>query len=132
MELTASNVQTVFMDCLFSDKDIENDRDGVEARAIKVQGITLNVGFDPTKIEASKSNIRKMLEQLPLSFRETEKGGWSFLQACKTKEDVQWGEHISMEQLFCLGMATSQVGYLLPREQWHILPGKMPYLFLKF
>jgi hypothetical protein len=70
-----------------------------------------------------------MLLQLPDSFQKDSGGGYSFLEACNNKDGNQWtGLHLRMEQLFSLGIATEQVSYCLPRENWSILPGGMPYL----
>jgi hypothetical protein len=72
-----------------------------------------------------------LLNELPSSFKKDIGGGWSFLQACETKDGVQWGEHRNMEQLFVLGMALGKVRYCLPRDLWQVLPGGMPYLVIE-
>jgi len=35
-----------------------------------------------------------------------------------------------MEQLVCLGIAIGRVGYNLPKENWDILPGGVPYIVI--
>ena len=36
-----------------------------------------------------------------------------------------------MEALITLGIAAGLVNFLLPREMWKMMPGGMPYLFVK-
>ena len=124
MELTADNVNKLFVGSMFGEGV---DQATMEETAIRVSGITSNVGFDPEKIAANKSNIHAMLEQLPDEFMVGKGGGMSFLQMCQTKTGQQWGEHRNMEQLAMLGMAAGYVELCLPREMWSALPGGMPY-----
>lgn len=43
-----------------------------------------------------------------------------------TKEGNQWGEHLNMEQLVVLGVASGNLQYCLPKQMWSMLPGGMP------
>jgi len=121
MELTAENVENVFLSCLFG-----NGQDTKNAKII--DGITSQYGFNPLKLEKHKPDIETMLNQLPETFQEKKGGGWSFLNACQNSKGRQWtGLHQTMEQLFVLGMAIEKVKCLLPKEMWPALPGGMPY-----
>jgi hypothetical protein len=116
MELTAKNVDFVVRDCIGVGKP--------------VAGIVHSYTFSPEAIKTNHENIRSMLAQLPLQFRDNAGGGWSFLQACDRRDGVQWtGVHMLMEQLFCLGIAADLAKELtsLPREA---LPGGVPYYVL--
>lgn len=58
--------------------------------------------------------------------------GWAFQNLCYDKHGNQWGEHKNMEELMCLGLATGLVQFCLPREEWAVFPGGLPYiLFVK-
>jgi hypothetical protein len=123
LKLTAKNVEEVFLDCLFEE--------GVTPEHfIAVEGIVNNFGFDPIKIDTNKDKIKELLDQLPETFQEKSGGGWSFLNACITIENVQWGEHRNMEQLVTLGIACNQVKYCMPRSLWSALPGGVPYFMI--
>ena len=123
MNLNSENVQAVFTECLFKEgEDTSN--------AIIVEGIVNNFGFHPERIKEHKDDISSMLNELPEQFQKDSGGGWSFLNACMTKRDVQWGEHQNMEQLFTLGMACKKVKSLMPRNMWSALPGGMPYYMI--
>ena len=136
MELTADNVNAVFLDCLF--KDGESTEGYIPATGIKI-----DVGFHPGRLESHFDNIKTMLAQLPDEFMESPDGdslsfqnggGSSFLNACQTKDGVHWGGHKNMEQLFLLGLASKFVKLLTPREQWEmtgLLPGEIPYYSIK-
>jgi len=127
MELTAEKVESIFMDCLFKDEEAIEGKPVVEP--IKVEGIIHTFGFHPARIESHKKEIVDLLMELPATFQKNA-GGWSFLQACQTKDRVQWGEHMNMEQLFALGIAIDKVKYIFPRNMWNTLPGGMPYLVI--
>lgn len=120
MELTAINVNKIFEDCLFKTEPKPG------TKFIHAQGIVANVGFDPNKIEFYANDIKQLLDNLNENFNESSGGGWSFLEACMTKDNVHWGEHKSVEQLMLLGIASGWVKYLFPREMWNILAGGMP------
>jgi len=120
MKLTAENVNTVFRACLFEDGEDT-------ANAVKAEGIMSNFGFHPERLAKHKADIASMLAELPDEFRADKGGGWSFLNACMTRDGDQWGEHVNMEQLVTLGIATGHAKMLLPRDMWEVLPGGMPY-----
>ena len=121
MKLTSKNVESVFMDCLF--KDGEDTSNPATA-----QGIVSSFGFNKERLNDHLDNIAEMLSQLPKEFQSGSGGGMSFLNACNNSDGEQWtGLHSVMEQLFALGMASSKVKCLLPRDMWKVLPGGMPY-----
>lgn len=120
MELTAQNVEVIFLDCLF--------RDGEDASKAKiVNGVVTDFGFHPERLENRKPEISELLDRLPDEFHANKGGGWSFLNACLTKSGEHWGEHRNIEQLLALGIATEQAKILMPREMWKLFPGGMPY-----
>ena len=86
------------------------------------------VGFNPERLEAHKESIIDLLNQLPEGFQNDSGGGWSFLNACDTRNGGQWtGEQRVMEQLVCLGIGIKRVKFLMPKENWDMFPGGMPY-----
>lgn len=125
LELTSENVEKIFLDCLF-----QKAEDSSQAKI--VEGIRNKFGFNPEKLEKNKEAIISLLNQLPDDFKESVgEGGMSFLNACVTNKDDQWGEHSNVEQLICLGMAIDKVQYVFPKEIWIGLPGGMPYIVIK-
>ena len=123
MELTATKVREIFLDSLY--KEEEN-----HLEAIKVNGITMNVGFNPVRLNNHKTDIEELLNELDDKFKNSVGGGYSFLCAPVDKHGNQWGEHRNVEELFLLGIAIGKVSYLFPREMWCILPGSVPYLVI--
>lgn len=121
MELTATKVHDIFLDCLFKEDEDKTDY-------IPCKGITINVGLHPQRVESHKDEIYTLLQELPENFQKEHGGGWSFLEASVDKNGNQWGEHKNIEELMLLGMAIQKVEYLLPRELWMILPGGLPYI----
>ena len=122
--LTTEKVEKLFVDCLF--KDGENTEEH-----IPIKGITINVGFNPDRLEESKESIMTLLKELPETFMESKGGGMSFLNACTDKNGRQWtGFHQSMEKLFLLGIGIKKVSMPMPKELWKALPGGVPYFIV--
>lgn len=120
--LTAERVSTIFTDCLFKSKELP------VKEYVPAPGITTNIGFHPERIASYRSEIIKMLDELPDEFHEASGGGMSFLNACNNKYGEQWtGMHQTMERLFQLGIAIGKVSCLTSREMWAASPGGMPY-----
>lgn len=117
--LTAKKVTEVLEDCLYDEEPGDN--------AKIVEGVINNYAFNPDRLEVNKSKIADLLSDLPDEFKAASGGGWSFLNACNTKDGVQWGEHMNIEQLLALGIATEQAKIMLPRDMWSMFPGGMPY-----
>lgn len=127
MNLTAENVNKILLDCLFNDEEIKACN-GKPEKFVKAEGVMMNVGFHPERLESHRAEVSSMLSELPPEFmHDNPSGGWSFLNACVTKSGKQWGEHRNVDELLLLGYGLNMVKYLLPREAWKILPGGVPY-----
>jgi len=120
MKLTAKNVDQILMDCFFRD-----DED--KSQAVIVEGIMARFGFHPHRLTSHRKEIGELLAELPDDFHQDKGGGMSFFNACMTRDGEQWGEHVNIEQLLVLGIATGQAKTCLPRELWGVFPGGMPY-----
>lgn len=121
--LNPNRINEILKNCLYKDDEIVNGKPIVEP--IIVEGIIQAFGFNPNRIENYKKEIEFMLEDLNPNF----KNGWSFLNLCHDKNGNLWtGEHKTMEELMCLGMAINKISYCAPRDFWEVLPGGMPYI----
>lgn len=122
--LSPVNVENVFTACLAENPDAHN--------AVTVQGIMHTAAFDRAQLADYHDHIAGMLDQLPSAFKRHDQGGgggWSFLNACMDRDNNLWtGDHLTMEKLFLLGIATDQAQWCFPREMWDALPGSMPYV----
>lgn len=144
MELTSENVKKIFLDCLLSDEDMKRmefpEPEKVtpalarEKGLIVVEGVTHTVALNPGPLQRNREDIRSMLDQLRLEFRDRRDvlegagGGWSFLNLCDRRDGTQWTDlHLRMEELVILGEAAGYVQCRIPREMWRLLPGGMPY-----
>lgn len=122
MKLNATNLNEVFMNCLFKDgEQTENHIIG--------EGIMLKIGFHPERLKEAEPIIDEMLGCLDDSFKKDGGGGMSFLNMCEDKDGNQWADmHETMDKLVTLGMATKKMSYLMPRDMWIALPGGVPYI----
>ena len=125
-------VEEIFTDCLYRNEEISSlAANEMPEGMIKVEGIVATFGFHPERVKQHEAEIIEMLSQLPDNFKKSGGGGWSFLNACNTKDGELWtGLHQRMEQLFCLGIAIRKVEYMFSRDMWMTLPGSMPYIVI--
>ncbi len=125
MNLTPQIVDLTFRYCLYNDDEVVDGKIAEGQPDPKfVQGLTATYGFHPERIAEKTPTVRDLVAELPESFHE----GMSFLAACNNRDGDLWtGSHLTMDQLFCLGMATGVVECCAPREMWSMLPEGMPY-----
>jgi len=123
-KLSAQRVNEIFLDCLFRGDETTPGNGFVEA-------VRLKVGFHLARLEAHKAETMELLLQLPDEFRKSSGGGWSFLNACITKQGNQWGEHSDVDKLLALGIATDQAQIQIAREFWPVVPGGLPYFVVQ-
>ena len=134
LELTPEAVQEIIKDCLPQDGELTQAQaadltagkpvDGYVA----ARGAVMGFAFIKAAIDKNRKKIADLLAQLPDPFFAGKGGGWSFLNACETRDGFQWGEHRSIDELVCLGIAAGFVIFPLPREMWAMLPGGVPYI----
>lgn len=129
--LTAEAVEKVFNDCLFGAEEVSKTTPEPPEGAIIVDGIVNRFGFNLGRLESHREEVKAFLAELPDGFQEGKGGGWSFLQACMTRDGNQWGEHRNMEQLFVLAIGLKLARWQMPREMWRSLPGGMPYVVVQ-
>mgnify|MGYP000163782152 CR=1 FL=1 len=115
-------IKDLFMSCLFKDGEPTD-------KAVMVEGITMNVGFNPDRLAESKEQIRAVAAEIVSDdFIRGKGGGMSFLRLCETRNGDQWGEHVNCQELMLLCIAAGVANYLLPRAAWDMLPGSVPYV----
>lgn len=117
--LTSENVNKIFTDCLFKDNEIQDGEPICEYTV--AEGIRGQFYFHSERLEQYDEDISDLVGQLA----DIEQGP-SFFNLCMTKEGNQWGEHLNMEQLVVLGVASGNLQYCLPKQMWSMLPGGMP------
>ena len=125
--ISTERIDVIVRDSLFKDDELDKGRpkDGMEF--IEARGAVNQFGFHRTRLESHRAEVQGMLAELPDQFHSDKGGGWSFLNACMTRDDHQWGEQRDVDLLLCLGLGLGIVRYPLPREVWPVLPGGMPY-----
>lgn len=126
LENMEQEVEEIFIKCLYSEDELIDGKPSTEP--IIVTGIKMSVGFNPINLNKYKDKINSILDVI----HETFKQGWSFLNLCLDKNKNIWtGQHSTMEKLLLLGLAIDRIAYCCKRELWGVLPGGMPYIFIK-
>lgn len=132
--LTANKVRKLVHDCMYDKEELtkhpETDEYIFPEGGVLVEGIMLNIVFDPAKLAKNKEQIRTLLNELPESFHKEAGGGYSFFHGCLDKNGRQWGEHRSVESLLVLGIGVGLASFCAPREVWKMLPGGLPYFMV--
>lgn len=70
MQLTNDNVENVFLDCLYREDEMLGVPEGQPPEgAVLIQGIGVNAGLHPERLNGHLEDIRTMLVELPEQFR---------------------------------------------------------------
>jgi len=124
MQLTAKNVEKVFLDCFLKEGYTD------ETKVIPVNSVTGNFGFDPDKIEKYSEDIHDMISQLHPNFDEKNQGYTFMNLPFKGENNEQWGEQRNGDQLMALGLASGWMKLTLEDKlTWAALPGGVPYVY---
>lgn len=108
--------------------------DEIPENALKIQGIMRTFVFNPERLETHRAQVVAIIDQLHTEFLAEDEGGgggWSFLNLCMTKDDMQWGEHMNCEDLIVIATGLGLCEYSMPRQFWSALPGGMPYVVFR-
>lgn len=126
--IDTQDLEKTFVSCLYQENELAYLPKGDKPKdAVLVDGIRSNYGFHPQRLEQARTKVKGWLGLLPTEFHKDTGGGWSFLNACMTKDGHQWGEQPSVELLMVLGVGLKLAEYQLPKDLWKIMPGGVPY-----
>lgn len=130
--IKSDDVHNAFMDCLYTERELVAMPQTPPPEAVIVKGITKHIGFQPTRLEEKREAVKQWILGLHPNFLSTKDGGgggWTFLNMCNDKNDVQWTDfHQVMEELTLMAMGLEMAEFQLPREVWSSLPGGVPYI----
>ena len=127
MSIDPQKLSVLFMDCLFTEDEIEDGLPKNPDSMVEVQGVSNQFGLNKYRLDGYKLEVKEMLDQLPEEFKE----GWSFLNMCNDNDNNQWtGMHSKMEQLMIMGIGLEFVKYCMPKEMWSTFPCGMPYIIV--
>lgn len=113
--LTVSAVRDILNRCFYEEGI---DEVAPPADAIETRPYISTFVFDPVRVAAVREEVYALLMDLPVSFQL----GDLFTNMCMDRHLHQWGEHVHMEELLALGVATGLVE-VAPRESWPALGG---------
>lgn len=119
LHLTAENVESVFNRCITSDTEPDI-----------VNGVQINVRFNPDALATHRDDIISMLNELPDNFHVGSGDGWTFLNMCIDNTGAQWTDfHETCDKLLCLGIGIGAAQFTIKqRDLWRMFPGEMPYI----
>jgi len=122
--INPNRLKEILLDCLLEKQPKDED--------LVVQGIRGKFAFDREKLEEHKAEIEECVKQLPGAFHKSVGGGWSFLNACMTRDNEHWGEHIHIEMLCVLGIGIGLIEWVIedPKMWATCFPQGMPYFVI--
>ncbi|MFP3726373.1 hypothetical protein U8V72_14390 [Priestia filamentosa] len=120
--LTAANVEKVFIDCLFKKEEVL--RNEHKENSIVIKGVAHTFTFHPERVKQNTSKVKEFIEELP----EVIHLGMSFLQMIYSKSGEHWAEHHHVELLMVLGLATKTLDHLIPPSELKDSSSQMPVL----
>lgn len=128
MQLTDKAVRETIIHVLYRPEEVP---DRVPPKdAVLVRGLVTEMGFHPGRLQERREDIRQLLAELPDGFMKGKGGGWSFLNMSQDRHGREWGSQRLWEDLLLLGLATGMANYCLPREQWGVFLGNIPYIMI--
>lgn len=128
----ASGIHAMLIDSLYRPDEMPTDGSLPEG-AVIVECVRGKIGMHPTRLEAHRDEVCKIIDLLPAPFHKVGEGaggGWSFLNLAMLADGTQWGEHPNCDELIALAFGLKMGAFLMPRVVWAMLPGGMPYLWL--
>lgn len=124
--IKSERVTEIFMNCLFTDEEMEVNP--TPEKFTPAYGVITNVGFHPERIEQSREEVCKILQNFSDEFYSDKGQGFTFLKFVLTKDGTQWTDlHRVADQLICLGSALGVIT-LTPEEFNVVAPGGVPYV----
>jgi hypothetical protein len=132
--ITVEAINKIMDDVMLTEEEaieVRADLNSIPANPDKyvvAEGIVHKFVFMKDRLEAHRSEVVDIINQLPNEFRKSGGGGWSFLNLCTDKDGNQWGEQHDAEALYViangLGLAKTQ----MPKTMWGMFPGGVPYI----
>lgn len=125
----AKQIEEILFDCLYKPDELTSD--APPTNAVLVQGINSKFGFHPERLKSHRQDVLNLLEKIITNeFRTGEGGGggYSFLSLCTDRQGELWGQHRDCDALLALSIGLNLAKYLLPRDMWYFLPGRVPYV----
>lgn len=121
--LSFENVHKIFKQCSLNDKEIGKKGEPLVPFSAG-EGVNCVVVFNSERLEKNRKAISQMIDELP---RIDE--GVSLIALNEDKNGKIWTGNIrAVEALVELGMATGELQFLLPREEWSALSDGLPFV----
>lgn len=108
-------VEQIMRACLFGD-EVASGKTVIKIETVRFR----EVGLNAVSVDTYRDEINELLELLPEDFMRPDGAG--FQHAYHDKNGEHWGEHIDMETLFALGLATGKVRQVNRRSDWDPFP----------
>jgi hypothetical protein len=96
---------------------------------VTVTGWLVRHTFSIRMLQKSREEIIRMLLSLPEGFRaDIGRGGSVGLMVQRGNQTFWTGDMTDIEKLLGLGLASGLLNFCADRENWHKLPGGLPYV----
>lgn len=123
--IPSSRVHELFKKSLFNEVELINGKPSL--KPVVAEGVLINVGFHPERIENAREEISMMIDSLNPDI-DTDKG-ILFFHICRDRNGNRWTDSYQIcEELVLMGIALGILEYSLPRDFWSFFPGSVPFI----
>jgi hypothetical protein len=119
------------MDCLFNEDDPKRTVVKSPSTYTEGNGVHLELGFFPDKLEEHKAEIISILKNLDESFFMSNGSGMSFLNFRQDRNGILWGSRTEADELLCLANALKIASFSADKKTWESLPGEVPFIIVE-
>lgn len=128
MNLASERVHSLFRSTLYKEEEAAASGGAPPDGTVVVEGLTGKFGLHPERLEATRTAVVEMIDDLDPKFLRESGGGFTFLGLPFDKNGEQWGEQHCAELLLVLAIGLGLAKILVPREIWGAFPGGVPYV----
>ena len=122
-KVSADRVRDIYKRCLLSEDEVKDEMPLVDF--VLGDGVKSISVFNSERVNTYREEVSSLFDRIIPDNCQA----MSFLDLCTDKNGELWtGEHSTVDLLLQLGVATGDVEYLIPRNEWYSLPGGMPYV----
>lgn len=101
--------------------------------ALKVDAVALrDIKFSSERILEIRKNLKDMLDNLPVGFKQYRGGGLSVASLKFDKNFNIWSAHTGVhDELIALSIASGYMRFVAERGTWPLLPGGVPFVVIR-
>ena len=132
IRLISEDVLDLMLFCAEGKYEIIDTAATGDTAVLDSHGVTARVTLVLKRVHACRTEIRQLLNQLPVDFHAYyNEDGCSFVRMKTNRSGAEWGTTRHSDMLLMLGSAVGMCRITTPPELWTALPGGMPNILIE-